>query len=102
MIAGSRAKGAHGISGVRPSASDPAGARLLWVRLSGACKKLRLIWIDGPDRGQWVEWVAQHMRFSLQGTLRPAGCKGFVLLPWRRGVERTLTWLNQARRLSKD
>jgi putative transposase len=45
------------------SVSDPAGARLLLARLSGACKKLRLIWVDGTYRGQLVEWVAQHMRF---------------------------------------
>ena len=42
------------------------------------------------------------MRFILRVTLRPAGYKGFVLLPRRWGVERTLAWLNQSRRLSKD
>ena len=45
------------------SVSDPAGARLLFARLGGACKKLRLLWVDGTYRGQLVEWVAQHMRF---------------------------------------
>ncbi len=33
---------------------------------------------------------------------RPAGSKGFVLLKWRWIVERTIGWLNLARRLSKD
>ena len=84
------------------SVSDPAGARLLFARLGGACKKLRLIWVDGTYRGQLVEWVAQHMRFVLRPVLRPEGCKGFVLLPRRWVVERTLAWLNQSRRLSKD
>src|SRR5215470_996135 len=84
------------------SVSDPAGARLLLARLGGACKKLRLIWVDGTYRGQLVEWVAQHMRFVLQPVLRPEGQKGFVLLPRRWVVERTLAWLNQSRRLSKD
>ena len=55
------------------SVSDPAGARLLFARLGGACKKLRLIWVDGTYRGQLVEWVAQHMRFLLRVTLRPEG-----------------------------
>ena len=49
-----------------------------------------------------VAWVAQHMRFILRVTLRPDGCKGFVLLPRRRVVECTWAWLNQSRRLSKD
>ena len=70
------------------SVSDPAGARRLFAQLGGACKKLRLLWVDGTYRGQLVEWVAQRMRF--------------VLLPRRWVVERTLAWLNQSRRLSKD
>ena len=84
------------------SVSDPAGARLLFARLGGACKKLRLLWVDGTYRGQLGEWVSQHMRFVLRVTLRPEGAKGFVLLPRRWVVERTLAWLNQSRRLSKD
>ena len=84
------------------SVSDPAGARLLFARLGGACKKLRLIWVDGGYRGHLVGWVAQCMRFILRVTLRPDGCKGFVLLPRRWVVERTWAWLNQSRRLSKD
>jgi putative transposase len=69
------------------SVSDPAGARLLFARLGGACKKLRLIWVEGTYRGQLVEWVAQPRRFILRGTLRPEGWKGFVLLPRRWVVE---------------
>jgi putative transposase len=84
------------------SVSDPAGARLLLARLRGACKKLRLIWVDGTYRGHLVGWVACHMRFVLRVTLRPEGCKGFVLLPRRWVVERTWAGLNQSRRLSKD
>jgi putative transposase len=84
------------------SVSDPAGARLLFARLGGACTKGRLIWVDGTYRGHLVEWVSQHLRFVLRVTLRPEGAKGFVLLPRRWVVERTLAWLNQSRRLSKD
>jgi putative transposase len=84
------------------SVSDPAGARLLFARRGGACKKLRLLWVDGTYRGHLVEWVAQHLRFVLRVPLRPEGCNGFVLLPRRWGVERTWAWLYQSRRLSKD
>jgi putative transposase len=84
------------------SVSDPAGARLLFAQLGGACKKLRWLWVDGGYRGQLGEWVRQHRRFILRVTLRPEGAKDFVLLPRRWVVERTLAWLNQSRRLSKD
>jgi putative transposase len=42
------------------------------------------------------------MRFLLRVTLRPDGCKGFVLLPCRWVVERTWALMNQSSRLSKD
>lgn len=84
------------------SVQDGEGARLIFQRLSGACKKLRLIWVDGAYRGQLVEWVATHLWFRLCAVLRPPEQQGFVLLPRRWVVERTFAWLNQYRRLSKD
>jgi putative transposase len=82
--------------------SDPAGARLLFRRLGGTCKKVRRIWVDGTYRGHLLEWVALHCRFVLQPVLRCDGQKGFVVLPRRWIVERTFAWLIQCRRLGKD
>src|SRR6267143_959104 len=84
------------------SCSDPAGARLLLSRLGGACKKLRVIWVDGAYRGQLLAWVLAHFWFRFQPVLRADSQKGFVVLPRRWIVERTWAWLNQYRRLSKD
>jgi putative transposase len=84
------------------STSDPAGARVLLARLSGACKKLRKVWVDGTYRGKLVDWVAEHFQFVLQPVLRSDDVKGFVVLPRRWVVERTFAWLTQCRRLSKD
>jgi putative transposase len=84
------------------SCSDPAGARLLLRRVGGACKKLRLIWVDGAYRDQVVEWVRTHFWFHFQPVLRSDQQKGFAVLPRRWIVERTWAWLNQYRRLSKD
>lgn len=82
--------------------SDPAGGRALLSSLNGCCKKLRLIWVDGTYRGQLMLWVALHFRFRLQAVLRSDDQKGFTILPRRWVVERSLSWLNSYRRLSKD
>jgi putative transposase len=84
------------------SVSDPAGARLLFARLGGACKKLRRVFVDGTYRGQLVVWAITHLWFVLSPVLRCDEQKGFVLLPKRWIVERTFAWLTQCRRLSKD
>ena len=84
------------------SVQDREGARLLLSQLGGACKKLRLVWVDGSYRGQLVGWVAGHFRFRLRVVLRSEDQKGFVVLPRRWVVERTFAWLNNHRRLSKD
>lgn len=81
---------------------DRDGARLLLSRLGGACKKLRLIWVDGGYRGQLLDWVMAHFHFRLRVVLRPEEQKGFAVLPRRWVVERTFAWLNHHRRLSKD
>jgi len=90
------------VSVTAAAVSDPAGARLLFARLDGACKKRRRIWGDGASRGQLVDWGSQPLRFVLRGTLRPEGAKGFGLRPRRWVVERTLGWLKQSRRLRQD
>ena len=84
------------------STSDPAGARLLLSKLSGSCKCLRKIWVDGTYRGQLLDWVTQHFRFRLEAVMPPKDQKGFSILPRRWVVERTFAWLGLYRRLSKD
>ena len=82
--------------------SDPAGARQVFQRLTGACKKLRRIWVDGTDRGTLLDWIIARFRFVLQPILRNSTQKGLVLLARRWVVERTLGGLNLHRWLSKD
>jgi putative transposase len=82
--------------------SDAAGARRLFARRSGACKKLRRIWVDGTYRGRLLGWVLMQCPFVLQLVLRTDDHKGFVVRPRRWVVERTFAWLTQCRRLSKD
>jgi putative transposase len=84
------------------SVQDRDGAKLLMRRLRGAGKKLRRIWVDGAYRGALLNWAARHCRAILQPVLRSDQKKGFVVLARRWVVERTFSWFNHARRLSKD
>lgn len=65
-------------------------------------KKLHKIWVDGGYRGEIIEWVKSKFRLCLEVVLRSDDIKGFVVLPKRWIVERTFSWLNNHRRLSKD
>src|ERR671934_406446 len=85
------------------SLSDQAGARQIFQQMRGTCKKLRKVWVDGTYRGaEWTAWVKEKYRIVLESVAHAEGQKGFAVLPHRWVVERTLAWLNQSRRLSKD
>ena len=84
------------------SVSENEGARLIFQRLRGCAKKLRLIWVDGGYKAGLLAWVKERFQFRLQQVLRCDEQKGFVVLPRRWVVERTFSWLNNCRRLSKD
>ncbi len=79
------------------------GAKLVFQRLTGACKKMRLVWVDGGYRGpDLANWVAARCPIRLRVVLRSDKQKGFVVLPRRWVVERAFAWFNHHRRLSKD
>jgi putative transposase len=85
------------------STQERDGARMVFDRLNGSCKKLRRLWVDGGYRGSpLADWVALRFRFVLQVVLRGEERIGFAVLPRRWVVERTFAWLNFNRRLSKD
>lgn len=81
---------------------DRDGARSLLERVKGLYPRLVLLWADGGYAGQLVQWVASLFQWELQIVKRPENQKGFAVLPRRWVVERTLGWLSEYRRLSKD
>jgi putative transposase len=81
---------------------DRDGARMVFLRAKRYFPRLRLIWADGGYAGQLVSWTAATCGWMLRIVKRSDVPGVFVVLPKRWIVERTFSWLNRWRRLSKD
>jgi putative transposase len=67
--------------------------------------RLEVVWADSKYHNHALnDWKAKQkdLEWRLEIVSRPPGAKGFVLLPKRWVVERSIAWLGRARRLSKD
>lgn len=82
---------------------DREGAAWLLLAIVGLFTRLQLIWVDGGYAGvEFAAWVKRWIGVRLEVVERDPTTKGFQKLPRRWIVERTLAWLTNARRLSKD
>ena len=84
---------------------DRDGARAVLRPLAHRFTKLRKIWADSIYNGGIGEWVSnlrERNRIELEIVKRPPGITGFLALPRRWVVERTIAWLSFNRRMSKD
>jgi putative transposase len=81
---------------------DRDGAKLVFARARAKCPGVRLVWADGGYAGKLIAWLQQWCGWVLEIVKRSDGAKGWELLPRRWVVERTISWLNGYRRLSKD
>ena len=84
------------------SIQDRDGAKLVMAKIVGLFPRLQLIWADGGYAGQLIEWTKALAGWVLEIVKRSDDVSGFVVLPKRWIVERTLGWLGRYRRLSKD
>ncbi|MFD7408011.1 IS5 family transposase [Streptomyces sp. NPDC059866] len=82
--------------------TDRQAARALLPRLREQFRKVSLVWADGGYTGCLVDWVKEKFLLTLQIVKRSDGMKGFVVLPRRWVVERSLGWLMRSRRLARD
>ncbi|WP_129629101.1 IS5 family transposase [Candidatus Oscillochloris fontis] len=82
--------------------SDSHGAKDVLTNAKRRFPTIRKVWADGTYRGSLLAWVHPHCSFDLEIRLRPDERPGFVPVPQRWKVERTLGWLNRYRVLSKD
>jgi putative transposase len=96
---------------------DRDGIKLLLADARELFPRMRHLWLDagydGKNKGKdWVEkalgWTAEIVRRPRRWVRVPIGeepppyPKGFIVLPRRWVVERTFSWTDQNRRMSKD
>lgn len=82
---------------------DQDGAKWVLERIGEQFKRIKVVFGDiAYGRNDLPTWVQHTFGWILQTILRPVGVKGFVVLPKRWIVERTLAWLARYRRHSKD
>lgn len=82
--------------------TDRQAARTLLPRLRERFRKITLVWADGGYTGRLVTWAKDKLQLTLEIVKRSDDMKGFVVLPRRWVVERTLGWLMRSRRLVRD
>lgn len=82
---------------------DRDGAPLLLASIRHALPWLRHVFADAAYAGdKLAQALAKHGTWTIEIVRRCDAAKGFVLLPRRWVVERTIAWLNRNRRLAKD
>ena len=81
---------------------DSKAAQDVISRLRGRFPRLTKIFADGGYRGELVDLVKRLWGWVIDIVLRTDDDKGFKVLPKRWVVERTFSWFESYRRLSKD
>jgi putative transposase len=87
------------------SVDDARAAQDLFAEMPGRnYPRLQVVWGDSKYHNyELYDWVSLHRRpYRVVVVSRPPGVEGWVRLPKRWVVERTLAWLGRYRRLSKD
>jgi transposase len=91
-----------GVMVTAASVQDRDAARPLLERAQARFHRLALVWADGGYAGKLLLWAAGRLHLKLQIVKRSDDASGFVVLPRRWMVERTLSWLMRTRRLARD
>jgi transposase len=82
--------------------TDRDAARDLLARLRLTHPELTSAWADRAYAGTLVTWAADFLNLTLTIVSRPPTARGFVVVPRRWVVERTLSWIMRARRNARD
>lgn len=64
--------------------------------------EITVVWADSAYAGQLVDWAKKTLKLTINVVSRPPGHPGFIVLPRRWIVERSLSWIMRARRNVRD
>jgi transposase len=64
--------------------------------------RVRFVFADAAFAGRLLEWAIRTLRTTIHVVRKPAGQRGFAVIPRRWAVEQTLAWLTSHRRLVRD
>lgn len=81
---------------------DRDAARDVFWRLRRTQPQITQVWADRGYVGELVDWARDRLWLTLRIVSRPKGTKGFVVLPRRWKVERTIGWCMNSRRNARD
>ncbi len=84
------------------SLQDRDGAKLVLEKCRERLPRRQLLWADGGYAGKLLAWTEQTCHWKLEIVKRSDKAEGFTVLPRRWVVERTISWVNNGRRLGKD
>jgi transposase len=84
------------------SVQDRDGAKPLLERLRASFPRIRLLWADGGYAGKLLDWARGTLNLTVQIVKRGDDMTGFVVLPRRWVVERSLAWIARHRRCVRD
>lgn len=81
---------------------DRDAAKEVLFRLRLMHPEITIVWADSAYGGQLVHWAKKWLGLTLKTVNRPKNQVGFVVLPRRWVVERSLAWIMHARRHARD
>lgn len=81
---------------------DSAAAKEVLFRLRLMHPEITIVWADSAHAGRLVTWSKKHLNLTIKPVSRPKDASGFVVVPRRRVVERSLAWIMHARRHARD
>lgn len=82
--------------------TDRDAAREVLLRLCLEHPEITQVWADQGYSGELVTWARNTLGLLLRISKKPPGQVEFKVLPRRWIVERSLSWITQARRLVRD
>ncbi len=82
--------------------TDRDAAKKVLFQLRLMHPEITTVWADSGYAGQLVTWAKKYLNLTLETVNRPTDAGGFVLLPRRWVVERSIAWVMHVRRHASD